>query len=56
MAREKYPEWGRLFHLKEMVPVDLSLNGELVEPDRNREEDRNSFVQHGIYAKAFILL
>lgn len=53
MAWEEYLQWSKLSHLKELVSVDLSLNEELFEPDRDKEEDWNYIVQDGIYETGF---
>lgn len=53
MAWDDYIKWSKLFHLKELVSTDLSLNEELVEPDRNNEEDWNYIVQDGYYETSF---
>jgi hypothetical protein len=53
MSWSEYIKWSKLFHLKELVSVDLSLNEELVEPDRNSEEDWSFIVQDGLYETGF---
>src|SRR5690349_280967 len=53
MAWDDYLNWSRLFHLKELVSTDLSLNEELVEPDRDNEDDWNYIVQDDYYETGF---
>jgi hypothetical protein len=53
MAWKDYTEWSKLFHLTELVSVDLSLNEELFEPDRDNEEDWNYIVHDGYYETGF---
>jgi len=53
MAWEDYLNWSKLFQLKELVSTDLSLNEELVQPDRDNEEDWKSIVQDGYYETGF---
>jgi hypothetical protein len=49
MSWQKYIEWSRLTHLKELVSLDGMLNEILVEPDYDNAEDWNHIHTRGQY-------
>lgn len=49
MSWEKYIEWSKLSHLKEVVSLDTMLNELLVEPDRDNAEDWDHIVTNHLY-------
>lgn len=53
MIWNDYTKWSKLFHLTELVSVDLSLNENLIEPDRGNEGDWTYIVQDGCYETGF---
>jgi hypothetical protein len=52
-AWQKYIDWSKLTHLKELVSVDSTLNELLVEPDRDNEEDWRCIVIDDYYETGF---
>lgn len=53
IAWEKYIEWSRLTQLTELISVDGSLNENLVESDRNNEDEWNFMVIDTYYETGF---
>ena len=53
MSWEKYLEWSKLTHLKELVSVDGMLNENLVQIDRNNDDDWNHIVIDNYYETGF---
>jgi len=52
-AWEKYIEWSRLFHIKELVSLDYILNSVIFDPDRNSELDFSHIIQDELYETGF---
>ena len=50
---EKYIEWSKLFHLKELVSLDSMLNEVAFEPERETEEDWNFIITDESYETGF---
>lgn len=50
---DDYFNWSKLFHLKKLISVDLSLNEDFFDPNRDHEEDWKSIVQDGYYETGF---
>jgi hypothetical protein len=53
LAWSTYVEWSRLFHLKELVSLDGSLNEVLVEVDQKSEDDWKNIVVADYYETGF---
>ncbi|MDQ0105339.1 hypothetical protein J2T02_000422 [Chitinophaga terrae (ex Kim and Jung 2007)] len=53
MTWEKYIKWSRLTQLTEVIGLDCMLNGDLVEFNRNSEEDWKQVVLDGVRETGF---